>query len=510
MRLRDLALQLLPDERIPLFQRVAHAVAQAIRQGRLQAGQALPGTRPLAEQLGVNRATVIQAIQELEAEGWVVTEPNRGTFVASSLPEVGTTFGAAAPNSSAPARAIQPAELAFDLPSRLRPLTQADAAAIDLSEGLPDAALAPVEELGKAYQRALRRHGEALLQRGEPMGQALLREQLAGWLSERRGLRVGPEQILITRGSRAALTLIALSLFREGDSVAVEHPGNRFAWDAFQHSVPVHLVPVAVDSGGINPGELEQTLGQHACRAIYTTPQRQFPTTVVLSAERRNRLLELAAQHRIPLIEDDHDSDFTFGDQPVLPLASQDTVGQVIYTTSLGRMIAPGIRLGCIVGSADLVDKLARVQRNLELQGDHVVEWAAADLIRDGDMGRQLRKARKIYEERMHFLVKHLQQKFGEKIEVHVPGGGLALWIRFRIPEMASPWIDAMRIRGLVLNHPRNYFLTEPGPFTRMGFAQVSEVVLSTSIEKMRLALEDISWSDAWETSSGPFSEGNS
>ncbi len=243
---------------------------------------------------------------------------------------------------------------------------------------------------------------------------------------------------------------------------------------------------------------------------LYTTPQRQFPTTVVLSAERRNRLLELAAQHRIPLIEDDHDSDFTFGDQPVLPLASQDTVGQVIYTTSLGRMIAPGIRLGCIVGSADLVDKLARVQRNLELQGDHVVEWAAADLIRDGDMGRQLRKARKIYEERMHFLVKHLQQKFGEKIEVHVPGGGLALWIRFRIPEMASPWIDAMRIRGLVLNHPRNYFLTEPGPFTRMGFAQVSEVVLSTSIEKMRLALEDIAWSDAWETSSGPFSEGNS
>lgn len=455
-------------------------------------GQALPGTRSLAEQLGVNRSTLVQAIQELEAEGWVVTQPNRGTFVAETLPEPRVGFSAPMAKANLPAASAQK-ESAFDLPSRLKPLTQTDSAALDLSDGSPDANLAPVDELGKAYQRALRRHGESLLQRGEPMGQALLREQLAGWLSERRGLRVSPEQILITRGSRAALALIALSLFREGDSVAVEHPGNRFAWDAFQHSVPVHLVPVAVDPGGLNTDELELTLGQHPCRAIYTTPQRQYPTTVVLSGERRTRLLELAAQHRIPLIEDDHDSDFTFGDQPVLPLANLDTVGQVIYTTSLGRMMAPGIRLGCIVGSANLVDRLARVQRNLELQGDHVMEWAAADLIRDGDLGRQLRKARKAYEERMHFLVKRLQQQFGEELEVQVPGGGLALWMRFRVPEMASPWVDAMRIRGLVLNQPRNFFLTEPGPFTRMGFAQVSEEALSTAIERMRLALADIS-----------------
>lgn len=492
MRLREFTLQLIPDDRIPLFQRAARAIVQAIRQERIQPGQALPGTRSLAEQLGVNRSTVIQAIQELEAEGWVVTHPNRGTFVAEALPERMDGFGALTMKADAPSTSSH-REPAFDLPSRLKPLTQTDSDALDLSDGLPDASLAPVDELGKAYQRALRRHGEALLQHREPMGQALLRDQLAGWLSERRGLRVSPEQILITRGSRAALALIALSLFREGDSVAVEHPGNRFAWNAFQQSVPVQLEPIAVDTHGMDVCELESTLSRTDCRAIYTTPQRQFPTTVVMSAERRSRLLELAAQHRIPLIEDDHDSDFTFGDQPILPLASQDLVGQVVYTTSLGRLMAPGIRLGCIVGSADLVDKLARVQRNLELHGDHVAEWAAADLIRDGDLGRQLRKARKIYEERMHFLVKHLQQQFGEMLEIRVPGGGLALWIRFLVPEMASSWIDAMRIRGLVLNQPRNYFLTKPGPFTRMGFAQVSESALGTAIEKMSLALKDIS-----------------
>ena len=183
MRLRDLVLSLHPDERIPLFRRVAKAIQEAIRQGRLQEGQALPGTRVLSDQLGVHRATVIQAIQELEAEGWVITEPNRGTFVAPQSKEARPVFGGMHQGSQAPPVAPQVVP-GFDLPSRLHPLTRADAALIDLSDGLPDSSLAPTEELGKAYQRALRRHGEALLQQGEPMGQALLRGQLVEWLSE--------------------------------------------------------------------------------------------------------------------------------------------------------------------------------------------------------------------------------------------------------------------------------------------------------------------------------------
>lgn len=492
MRLRELALQLSPDERAPLFQRVARAVVQAIRQGRLEAGQALPGTRSLAEQLGVNRATVIQAIQELEAEGWVITEPNRGTFVARHLPETVTTFEMPIPHSAAASPGAPTQAAAFDLPSRLKPLTQADTTVIDLSDGLPDAALAPVEELGKAYQRALRRHGEELLQHGEPMGQALLRGEFAGWLSERRGLHVTPDQVLITRGSRAALTLIALSLLHEGDSVAVEHPGNRSVWNTLLSSVPIQLKPVWVDECGLDTVELEKTLSQTPCRAIYCTPQRQFPTTTAMSPERRLHLLALAGEHRIPIIEDDHDSDFAFGDQPLLSLASQDTRGQVIYTTSLGRLMAPSIRLGCIVGSATLIDRLARVQRNLELQGDPVMEWAAADLIRDGDMGRQLRKARKVYEGRMRFLVGKLQHHFTDTLEVHTPPGGLALWLRFCDPTLASPWIDSMRIRGLVLNQPETYYLKNPGPFTRMGFAQASEEKLEAAVKKMQQALDDI------------------
>jgi GntR family transcriptional regulator/MocR family aminotransferase len=492
MRLRDLVLSLPTDARFPLFRRVAQAIVDAIQQGRLQAGQALPGTRALAEQLGVNRATVIQAIQELEAEGWLITEPNRGTFVADPLPTAGAAFGSVTPEPPS-IRDDSQVMPGFDLPSRLKPLTQADSAVIDLSDGLPDATLAPSEELGKAYQRALQRHGNVLLQQGEPMGQPLLREQLAAWLSERRGLRVGPDQVLITRGSRSALTLIALSLLRDDDKVAVEHPGNRAAWDTLQQSVQVDLEPIPVDEDGMKLDVLDQAMKQKSFRAIFVMPQRQFPTTVTMSSERRGRLLTMAAEYRIPVIEDDLDPDFSYGDQCQLPLASQDSQGQVIYNTNLGRLIAPGIRMGCIVGSTILIDRLARVQRNLELQGDRAMEWAAADLIRDGDLGRQIRKARKIYEGRMHFLVAQLHEIFGSALDVREPKGGLALWIRFRDPELAAPWVDAMRIRGLVLNHPKTYFNGNPDPFTRMGFAQVPEDVIKAAVSRMKQALMDIS-----------------
>lgn len=485
MRLRELALSLSSDERLPRYRRVAMAIQDAIQKGRLQPGESLPGTRALADQLGVNRATVIQAIEELEAEGWLVTEPNRGTFVERRLPE---PMG----DGDILAGTSQPPEPGFDLPSRLKPLTVAGDDLIDLSDGLPDTTLAPLEELGRAYQRALLRHGDDLLRHGEPMGQGLLRTQVAAWLSERRGLRVAPDQILITRGSRAAFQLLAQSFCSPGDALAVENPGNRAVWDAFMQGCPVSLVPVPVDAEGADPEAMASLLEQKRCRAIYVTPQRQYPTTVALTPQRRRRLLELAAQHRIPIFEDDHDSDYTFGDRPLLPLASQDERGQVIYTTNLGRILAPGIRLACIVGPVQVMDRLARVQRNMDAQGDRVVEWAAADLIRDGDMARHLRKARRIYEDRMRFLAARLRAAFGDSLEVVEPTGGLALWLRIGPGIDPEAWMDAARIRGLVLQRPQHFYLGEPGPFTRMGFAQGDQNVLDEASSRLAAALADL------------------
>ena len=410
-----------------------------------------------------------------------MTEPNRGTFVVETPP--GGDRGPA----PAPVSARGPG---FDVPSGLRPLSSLDPDAILMLEGQPDPGLAPLEALGKAYQRALQRHGAELLAYGEPMGQSLLRREVAAWLSERRGLRVDIDQILITRGSRAAITLISLALLKDGDEVAVEEPGNPQVREAIRHGVQVRLRPIPVDGEGLDPAALE---GPGAPpRLVFLTPQHQFPTAAVLSGPRRRRLLDYAAAHRLALVEEDLDSEYAYGDHPVLPLASQDTGGHVVYTTSLSRILAPGIRLGCIVAPASLIDRFARVQRNLEWQGDRAVEWAVADLMRDGELARHPRRSRKVYEARMHCLLDLVRRDLEEVLEASPCEGGLSLWARIRPEVPAREWIDACRIRGVALRPPSHFFLGEPRPCTLIGFAQHAEARLAQATARMKQALEDV------------------
>ena len=256
MRLRDLAIRLDPNAKESLQLQITRALGMAIRNGRIQPGKALPGSRQMAEELGVHRNTVLAALRELEAEGWVETRVGSGTFVSGKLPDL-TPHGWGQLREEIPPT---PSDPGFDIPPQLNPITQPFQAFMDLSDGLADARLAPTEAMGRAYQRAIRLHGEELLQYGEPRGNAMLRKALSDMLAERRGLVTDPDQILVTRGSRMALDLVALSLFKQGDVIAVEDPGNRAAWETMQQSSGATLQPIPVDSEGMDLDALETLL----------------------------------------------------------------------------------------------------------------------------------------------------------------------------------------------------------------------------------------------------------
>ncbi len=484
MRTRDLLLILDDSPNMALGQRVMRTLQRASLEGRLVPGAALPGSRVLSEMLGVHRQTVVSALQDLEAQGWLVTVPNRGTFVELELPSQ------ARPQSLEPA---QPStELGFDLPSLLQPVSSTPSGALLLADGAADPRLAPALELSRAYQRALIRHGSRLLQDRDPLGNTLLRETLAAWISERHGIQVGPERILLTRGSRGALALLANALSRPGDLVAVENPGNRGAWDLFQQGARLGLRAVPVDAEGLDPVALEALLKQERIRMLYLTPRRQFPTGASMSRPRGAEILRLAAQHRVAVLEDDYDGEFAYSERRTEPLLAQDAGGQVIHIGSLSRLLAPGLRLGYMILPTPLVPLLARVKRNLEEQGDATLEWAVADLIRDGELTRHLRKARKVYQARRDHLVALLRERLGEHLEVGQPGGGMGLWVKVRGGIDAEAWVQAARVCGLVLNAPSHYFLGSPEPAFRMGFAQANEAELDQAVERLAQALATI------------------
>lgn len=482
MRVRDFSLVLVELPGASLRQRVTQTLQNAILDGRLPAGAALPGSRVLSDLFQVHRKTVILALLDLEAEGWLVTEPSRGSFVAEDLPS-----GARTLQSPVTASAV-----GFDLPSLLRPVSTTQSGELLLEDGAPDPRLAPAEELARGYQRALRRNGARLLEDRDSLGTPLLREAVAAWVTERHGVPMTADRILITRGSRGALLLLAGGLFKVGSLAAVENPGHRGAWELLQQGAKLELRGVGVDEDGLIPQELEELLTRERISLLYLTPRRQFPTTAVLSPERKGELLRLAATYRLAIVEDDYDGEFHYDGPRPEPLLSMDRTGQVIHVGSLSRLLAPGLKLGYLVLPTPIVPFMARLKRTLGEQGDPVLEWAMADLIRDGDLGRHLRRMRKVYAARRNFLVQRLREGLEEHLELAVPTGGMSLWIRGRGTVDLEAWIRAARRRGLILQPPGRYFLGEAQPAFRMGFAQASEAELEKAVRHLIQALSDV------------------
>lgn len=470
----------------PVAQQIASAIAAEIQRGRLHPGDAVAGSRTLARSLRVHRQTVVAAFEELIAEGWLVSRRASGTFVADRRPDSAPKRFA----SAARARRIMPKRMGIslaDAPEPELPVT-VPPGAILMSGSRPDVRLLPGDLIGTAYRRVLRRFGSGLLSYGDPAGLLHLRRALAAMLSATRGLAVDSTSILLTRGSQMALALTARALVRQGDAVAVENPGYRPAWEAFRLA-GAEIVPVPVDDHGLDIAALQRIARRKRIRAVYVTPHRQFPTTVTLSAPRRLELLRLAAGERFAIVEDDYDHEFHYDGRPVLPLASVDTAGLVIYIGTWSKVLAPALRLGFIVAPPDLIERLVAYRSFLDLQGDLVLDCALAELLEEGLIQRHVRKVKRIYHARRDLFVEALGKRCGTFISFTPPSGGTAVWVRTRDARTAIRWSRRARELGVVFE-PGNSFTVnaEPLPGARLGFACLSDHELSLAVDRLAAA----------------------
>ncbi|MBU6429214.1 MAG: PLP-dependent aminotransferase family protein, partial [Cyanobacteria bacterium REEB65] len=315
----------------PAFLRIAQAIADDIRSGALPPGAALPSSRKLAELHSVHRNTALAAYRELQAEGWIFARSSSGTFVTEDLPEASRKER----KTHVRPRKIAPAA-GFEIPAgRGRPLPAAiQRGTLVLGGGIPDPRLFPVEALSRAYRRALRISGHEVLSYGNPLGNDALRRELALLLRSERGVPAAASNILVTRGCQMAIDLVARTLLRPGDAVAVEALGYRPAWEALA-AAGARLVPIRVDAHGLDVSDLARVLQRQRLRALYLTPHHQYPTLVTLSAGRRLQLLEVAREQQLAILEDDYDHEFQHEGRPIFPLAASDRWGVVVYLGSL-------------------------------------------------------------------------------------------------------------------------------------------------------------------------------
>jgi len=468
-----------------VYLRIATALQDDVRTGVLRRGDRLPGTRAVARSLGVHRNTVIAAWQELESQGWIATRPSSGTFVTADLPPL--------PATGPVTKRAGGAGFAVALPQAVSTYGDSPPGALGLLAGKPDLRLVPGDLLGRAWRRVLAspRRAREVLAYGDPRGLPALRRELTAMLAARRGVAVDEEGIVVTRGAQHALYLAGQALVRAGDTVLVEEMGFPPAWAALG-STGAELVSMPVDDGGLSVRAVASWIEEHgAPRAVYVTPHHQYPTMTALGPGRRARLLELAAEHRFAIIEDDYDNEFHFEGQPLRPLAAADRAGVVVYVGTLSKVLAPGLRMGYVVAAPPVIEAIARVRRVVDRQGDRISEAAMAELLADGTVLRHIRRVRRVYGKRRQVLADTLTEQLGHVLRPDPPPGGLAFWVRVLDDAIDIPaWQRRCLEQDVVFRIGKElHFRGEDPRHLRLGYAALDETELVEAVRRMRDAL---------------------
>lgn len=416
--------------KVPLYQQLYEALAKAIQEGTLQAGEKLPGKRSMGGQLGVSVNTVDTAYQLLTAEGYLESRPRSGFYVAQ----------------------VQQLEQCPVLPVE-NPPPLPEEPRFNLSTGSIDNSLFPFRTWGR-IQKELLYSRPQLLSQGVGQGDFSLREALAQHLAQYRGVRCSPQQIVVGAGIEYLLGLLVPLL---GDTIAIENPGYPRAKKVIANG-GASCLPIAVDGQGLSVEELNQKDPQ----AVYVTPSHQFPTGVTMPVGRRTALLGWAYQkpHRL-IVEDDYDSEFRFDLRPLPSLQGMDQQGRVVYISTFSKSLAPSIRIACMVLPPCLQQKWNQRYGGYASTVSRFEQQTLCRFIQEGHFSRHLARLRNRYRKRMEQLYHELTMRLGKKVKISGSHTGLHFLLTFPCCN-EQELIEAAKQQGISVTGLSQYSIGSP------------------------------------------------
>ncbi|RXK85994.1 MocR-like pyridoxine biosynthesis transcription factor PdxR [Filimonas effusa] len=464
------------ESKIPVYRQIAISITNAIRNGTFKPGTHLPGTRELAKTLGVHRKTVIAAYEELDAQDWITVVPRKHVQVSERIPLL-------KPKKWGDTGIKAPYENDLTLPFRMIEENAGDneaaaAPGIVINDGHPDVRLSPIDGLLKIY-RSLTSKKYAIKNAhiGTAQGTPMLRQELVNYLSVTRGLNISAGNLLITHGAQMSIYLSARLLLGRSSHIVVGYPNYAVANKTFLET-GAKVIEVAVDDSGIDTNAIEQLCKKKKIDAVYVIPHHHYPTTVTLSVERRMKLLELSRRFSFVIIEDDYDYDYHYTSSPYLPLSSGNHNGNLIYIGSFSKMLDPSLRIGFMVAPGNFIAQCTALRKTIDVGGDGYMQNALAALIKEGELTRHLKKAKKRYHERRDFLDTLLKETLGAYISYSLPTGGMAVWIRLNAGYTVTGLIANTNVEITRWDEEQNAF--------RFGFASMDETELSAAVKALK------------------------
>jgi GntR family transcriptional regulator/MocR family aminotransferase len=447
----------------PLRVQLERELREAIRSGRLIAGERLPSSRTMATELGISRGLVLECYSQLQAEGFLSATSGSATRVAAQ--------------SVAPARA----------PARPPSITSADPMGgpapgrrfdVDFRPGVPDLTSFPRRDWAWALRESCLSATPADLGYGDPRGAPIVREVLAGYLRRVRGTVAEPEHIVMCAGFGQGINLVLGALADHGvRRVGIEDPGDD-DYHVICRRLGMEAIPVPIDERGIDVDALATT----DLRAVILTPTHQFPTGTALAPERRQALVAWANERDAIVVEDDYDAEFRYDRDPVGALQGL-APERVALLGTVSKALAPALRLGWILSPASLLETVAEDKRLSDRGSPALEQLALATMIESGRYDRHLRHMRRVYSARRATLIRTLSQH-APKVTLHGLAAGFHAVADLGSDADEGAIVDAARARSVGLYGMGLFRLSDAAgpPQLVLGFGNLSDAAIARGI----------------------------
>lgn len=407
---------------IPLNKQVYQQIREKILNGTLQGGERLASTRKLCSELNVSRNVILEAYEQLVAEGFLVSYRGSGTFVADG------------------ACLAQPSKETIQ--KKIEDKTAASK--IDFRSGIPALDLFPRKTWAKLSHTIWNDTNPTIFGYDQPEGRYELREVLANYLLRTRGVDCHPDQIVITSGATQALTVIARLFLSANDEAIMEDPITNDIQTIFKSSgASIYAIPV--DQCGMRTTLLPQ---DRQPKFVFITPSHQFPLGGTLPIQRRIQLINYARHKKCYLVEDDYDSEFRYEGPPVSSLQGLDP-HRVLYIGSFSKILSPALRIGYLVLPLDLVEKCRQLKWFSDLHTPSIDQLILARFIKEGYLERHIAKMKKYYKNNRDFLIQCLHTTFSNKIKILGYSTGLHLVVEMQNIHFSSALLEKIEQFGV-------------------------------------------------------------
>jgi len=458
----DLSFLKQPDGRHGGSRALSNAIAAAVDEGRLVVGDRMPSTRDLSLFLGIARATVVAAYDELIAGGYLNAERGSGTFVAGGKGKLAgaagqTIFAAGSDKFDWNSLGSESTKRLRELPDQLEVLGDWD----PLNHGASPPDLLPLRQWRKVIINQFIEESSAMPHHEiDVLGYPPLRQSIAGFLRRTQGIVCDPEQIVIFSSNQGALNHLFSLLVSPGDLAVCEEPCYAGVREQFRIK-GAQVETVKVDENGIIPEFLPQ---EKKARFLYLTPAHQDPTGATLSAARREQVLQWAYANNACIIEDAWDTDFHYAGSPAPPLFSLDKRESVIYLYTFWKTLFPLVSTAFLILPKGLVPLFRSAKYMFYVPIPLIEHMALAEMISEGELERHIRKIWKVLRRRRQSFIHEITLRFGTAVVFLAEGAGLHLVARFSQKWSTDTIISSAKTAGIPLTPTSECYDGTPAP----------------------------------------------